>query len=574
MADAERLAPRPRVAYLMNPSRRSSESIAIEANVVDAAARTLTSSRIHISQARIELIEKVSDSVRPDWPFAIPGFIDAHIHIESSMLVPSEFARIAVCHGTVATVSDPHEIGNVLGVAGVDWMIDNAGRVPLKFFFGAPSCVPATAFESAGATIDAEQIGRLLDRDEIHYLAEMMNYLGVLAGDKDVAAKLRVARQVGKPVDGHAPGLAGDEAVRYIQAGITTDHECVTHEEALHKLVHGMKILIREGSAAKNFESLRPLIDRFPNRVMLCSDDKHPDDLVIGHINQLVSRAVREGTDPFNAILAACINPIEHYALPVGRLRVGDQADFVLVEDLRDFKVVSTFIDGDRVFDGERTSIESVPCQRVNRFDCREKVAGDFVIRSRSSGQSETTVRVIEARDGSLVTGQSEAALRVVGGRIESDVSSDVLKFAVVNRYREAAPAIAFIRGFGLRRGAIASSVGHDSHNILAVGSDDESLCRVVNAVIAQHGGIAAGSQGDAHVLPLPIAGIMTDRPATEVADAYQQIDRFAKQTLGSTLSAPLMTLSFMALLVIPELKLSDLGLFDVGRFGFVRVEL
>lgn len=567
------------------------------ARLIDIENRRFFPARIVIAGDRIAAIEPLEPSAVAEeaLPFALPGYIDAHVHIESSMLVPSEFARLAVGHGTVATVSDPHEIANVLGVPGVDFMIDNGRQVPLKFHFGAPSCVPATAFETAGATIDSDQIATLLARDEVLYLAEMMNYPGVLHQDPEVLAKIGHAIRAGKPIDGHAPGLRGQDAAHYAAAGITTDHECVSLEEAIDKLAAGMRILIREGSAAKNFASLFPLIDRYPGRVMFCSDDKHPDDLLQGHIDQLVRRAVQQGADLFHVLAAACITPIRHYRLPVGTLQVGDFADFQLIDNLTDFRNLETIINGETVALNGRALFGSVPCPAMNRFDCQPTVADDFavaadpdvsaccgVIRNaaeapaasggNTSGHSSDSarVRVIEAIDRSLLTGQRIGELPVRNGRVVADVEHDLLKLAVINRYRPAPPAVAFIHGFGLRHGAIASSVGHDSHNILAVGGDDEAIAAAVNLVIRHRGGIVAIADDRELALPLPIAGLMTDHDGATVAAEYQRIDQFVKAELGSPLTAPFTTLSFMALLVIPRLKLSDLGLFDCETFSLL----
>ncbi len=540
------------------------------ANLIDIVKRQIYAARITVADSRIQSIQPLADQADPSLRYALPGFVDAHVHIESSMLVPSEFARLAVVHGTVATVSDPHEIANVLGVAGIDFMIANGRQVPLKFFFGAPSCVPATAFETAGAAIDADQIAQLLARDEILYLAEMMNYPGVLMGDPQVLAKIRHAVAAGKPVDGHAPGLRGRPAAAYAAAGISTDHECVTLQEALDKLNAGMSILIREGSAAKNFDALFPLIDRFPERVMLCSDDKHPDDLLRGHINELVSRALAKGADLFHVLTAACINPVRHYRLSVGTLRIGEPADFQLVDNLTDFRTVETFIDGVSVAREGKPKFGSVRCETINHFNCEPKTPGQFAVAAPASTATTAAVRVVEAIDRSLLTGEQSAMLPVAGGQIQPLAEQDILKLAVVNRYRPAPPAVAFIHGFGLRSGAIASSVGHDSHNILAVGVDDGSLCTAVNLVIENRGGIVAIGNEQQHLLPLPIAGLMSDRDGRSVAADYQRIDQFVKSALGSKLTTPFTTLSFMALLVIPKLKLSDLGLFDCETFSLV----
>lgn len=532
----------------------------IFANLIDIKGRATYPARITIKDDRIADIRRLQHNTDADiLPYVLPGFVDAHVHIESSMLVPSEFARLAVRHGTVATVSDPHEIANVMGVAGIDFMIDDGNKVPFKFFFGAPSCVPATSFESAGATIDSDSIARLMARDDIHYLAEMMNYPGVLSGDAEIISKLDAAKQAGKPIDGHAPGLTGQDGIDYAAAGITTDHECTTLAEAEHKLKNGMKIQIREGSAAKNFGALFPLIDRYPDSIMFCSDDKHPDDLTESHINALVRRSIDCGCELYNVLRAACINPVEHYGLAVGTLSVGDPADFIVVEDIDNWTVAETYIAGKLVAKQGESRIEPVTSPVINHFNCQRKTPNDFKL-----SRDEVPTRAIEAIDGSLVTNSIT---------VNPATDADLATLVVVNRYRDAPVAQCFIRGFGIQRGAIASCVGHDSHNILAVGIDEHEICAAVNQIIDHRGGIAAVEGDQRRILPLPVAGIMTTADGDTVARQYKQIDEMAKSQLGITLSAPFMTLSFMALLVIPSLKLSDRGLFDAESFQFAIKE-
>lgn len=500
--------------------------------------------------------------------FIMPGFIDAHIHIESSMLVPSEFAKLAVAHGTIATISDPHEIANVMGLEGVNFMIENGKNTPFKFYFGAPSCVPATAYESSGASINSDAIKALLAKDEIKYLSEMMNYPGVLNKDKEVMQKLAWAKLFNKPVDGHAPGLRGESLNAYIQSGMSTDHECFSFEEGLEKLEKGMKILVREGSAAKNFEALISLLPLYYENMMFCSDDKHPDDLILGHINDLCSRAIKKGMDLFKVLQVACINPINHYNLDVGQLRVGDSADFLVVKDLYEFQTIRTYISGNKLFDNGATFLTPVYFKVINNFNISDKEISDFSYKSNAS-----KIKVIEAYNGELVTGTSIENSTIINGDLISNTERDVLKIAVVNRYNDQKPAIGFIKNFGLKEGAIASSVGHDSHNIVVVGVTDEDLCKAVNLLVKFKGGICALSRTKEMILPLPIAGIMSDQEGRIVADKYAQIDAFSKE-LGSTLEAPFMTLSFMALLVIPSLKLSDKGLFDVQNFSFTSLKV
>lgn len=540
-------------------------SFSIEGQYVDIPGREIYPALITVENRRITAIRKISDAPSH---FILPGFIDAHVHIESSMLVPSEFARLAVVHGTVATVSDPHEIANVCGMEGVEYMINDGKQVDFKFYFGAPSCVPATPFETAGGEINAADIDSLLAREEVVYLAEMMNWPGTVNRDPLVMEKINIARRYGKPVDGHAPGLRGDLAEKYASAGITTDHECFTAAEALEKLKLGMKILIREGSAAKNFEALADLIDEHPDHLMFCSDDKHPDSLALGHINELVARAVAKGKDLFDVLKIACINPIQHYSLDVGELRVGDWADFITVKDLRGFQVERTFINGELMADAGKTLIPSVKSPIINNFNASPKVAADF--RLKADGEK---ARIIEAIDGQLITPEMIGEIKVEGGWAVSSPEKDILKIAVVNRYQDTKPVVAFVKNFGLKRGAIASSVAHDSHNIIVVGVDEHSMAKAVNLLVETKGGIAAVAEGREKVLPLPVGGIMSAADGYQVAEEYTEIDRMAKK-LGSTLQSPFMTLSFMALLVIPELKLSDKGLFDGRKFEFADLYL
>ena len=546
-----------------------SVSLSIQVNVIDLATRTIQPGTIHITDGRIVAIVPTGANA-PDaaLPYALPGFVDAHVHIESSLLVPTEFARLAVTHGTVATVSDPHEIGNVLGVAGVEFMLENASHSPFKFCFGAPSCVPATSFETAGAEITTADIAKLFENPKIGYLAEMMNWPGVLHRDSDVMAKIALAHAAGRPVDGHAPGLRGDDAAHYASAGISTDHECFTAAEARDKLAVGMKILIREGSAARNFDALIELLPEHYADMMFCSDDKHPDTLVLGHINQLVQRAVALGNNLFDVLQVACVNPVEHYKLHVGLLREGDPADFIIVTDLRDFKVQQTYLNGQLVAENGQSLLPAAPILVVNNFHAQPVEDVDFRL---SAPSEHPALRVIECFDGQLITARVDLPATVVNGLVVPNIANDVLKLAVINRYQpQVAPAVAFIRGFGLTHGALASSVGHDSHNITAVGCDDASLARAVNLVIAAKGGLAAvGADGQEILVPLPVAGLMSDQDGTAVAAAYAAIDALSKQ-MGSPLGAPFMTLSFMALLVIPSLKLSDKGLFDGQIFAFV----
>ena len=537
----------------------------IQGNIVDIDNKEIFKGEVQFENGKITAIRKSNHTIED---YIIPGFVDAHIHIESAMLVPSEFAKIAVTHGTIATVSDPHEIANVLGVKGVDFMIENGKKVPLKFNFGAPSCVPATSFESAGAIIDADDIKKMMANPDIKYLAEMMNYPGVLSDDDEVLKKIAWAKHYNKPIDGHAPGLIGDDLTKYIAAGISTDHECFTYDEGLEKLQKGMNVIIREGSAAKNFEALIDLLPEYFEKMMFCSDDKHPDDLLLGHINQLCKRAVAKGMDIFKVLQVACINPVKHYNLEVGLLQEGDPADFVVIEDLQKFNVLETYINGELVAKNGESFIKSVPFDILNNFNTDKKKIEDFRVAA-----SSPKIRVIEALDGELVTNEIQCNSKIIDRNLVSNTKEDVLKMTVVNRYQNSKPSIAFIKNFGIKRGAIASSVGHDSHNIIAIGTSDEFICKAVNLLIQHKGGICAINETTEKVVALPIAGIMSDQPAEIIGKSYAELDAMAKK-MGSTLRAPFMSLSFMALLVIPSLKLSDQGLFDGTTFKFTSLEI
>lgn len=559
-------------------------------NVVDVFAKKIYPATLVVSEGKIQSITPIveetnSHTSTKKYAYILLGFIDSHVHIESSMLVPSEFAKLAVKHGTVATVSDPHEIANVCGMQGVQFMIENGKTVNFKFNFGAPSCVPATIFETAGAALNSEDVKALLQLPEIKYLSEMMNFPGVLYNDDEVIKKIDYALQLGKPIDGHAPGLMGDKAKAYITANnqftnqnknivISTDHECFTKEEALSKLSYGMKIIIREGSAAKNFEALIDLLHDYENEILFCSDDKHPDSLVVNHINALCARAVAKGIDVFKVLKAACINPVLHYKLDVGLLKVGDTADFIVCEDLVNFKVSETYINGELVMKNDESFIKTSPAIAINYFNCNAITAEQLKL-EHAYFNNQKNLPVIEVLDGQLITNKIEIDSNLVlnNGTIESNTNIDVLKMVVVNRYNNAPIAFGLVKNVGLKQGALASSVAHDSHNIVAVGVDDESLCQAINLVIEAKGGVSTsyykeGWQND--ILPLPVAGLMSTNDGVEVASKYSHLDDLSKQVLGSTLGSPFMSLSFLALLVIPHIKLSDKGLFDGDSFSFI----
>ncbi len=525
----------------------------IKANLVDIKKRVIYPAEVKVDDGVICSVKKIDEKCDN---YILPGFIDAHIHIESSMLIPSEFARLAVLHGTVATVSDPHEIANVLGVSGVEFMLKNASQTNFKFYFGASPCVPATPFETSGAVLTLDDIKKLLQNPKIKFLSEVMNFPGVLNSDADMMAKISVAKKENKVIDGHAPNLTGDDLTTYIKAGISTDHEAFSYEEGLEKLKKGMKILVREGSAAKNFEALHKLIDDYHEDMMFCSDDRHPNDLLIGHINDMVVRAISLGHNLFDVLEMACLNPIEHYDLDVGSLNLGDSADFIVVNNLKDFKIHQTVINGIVVSKNATSNLSSVKVEMLNNFKATHKKAKDFY-----TPKCKNT-EVIQVVDHELMTYEKIS---------HNDDLADVLKIAVINRYEDVAiKGIAYVKGFGLKEGAIASSVAHDSHNIIVVGCDDEVMAEAVNLVISTKGGVSAVSKTKSSLLELGIAGIMSSKDGFDVARKYEEIDSFVKSKLGSTLSAPFMTLSFMALLVIPEIKLSDKGLFDGRSFHFI----
>jgi adenine deaminase len=528
--------------------------------LVDIHLRDIYPAEISVSAGVIESIIRID---RAPEVFIIPGLIDSHIHIESSMITPGAFALTAVKHGTTSVVSDPHEIANVLGIDGVNYMIEDGKKVPLKFNFGAPSCVPATDFESSGASLDHKAVGDLLDLPEIKYLSEMMNFPGVIYSDKEVHEKIELAKRVNKPVDGHAPGLTGDMLVKYVSAGISTDHECSNIEEAQEKISLGMKVLIREGSAARNLNSLKDLFNTNPDMIMLCSDDLHPEMLGERHINKLIGGLISSGYNTYDVLRSATVNPVEHYRLNAGLLREGDAADIVIVDSLEDMNVIETWIDGACVFRNEKALFTYKSGEAVNKFNCSELSVEDICIKNKGG-----YIRVIEAFEGELLTKE----ILVDSGTkefVDSDTGNDILKIVVKDRYNDSPAAVGFIKGFQLKKGAFASSVAHDSHNIIAVGTNDSDIVNVINQIISVKGGLAVSCLGNTHSLKLNIAGIMTTRSCNEVAEDYERLNMIVGE-YGCKMKAPFMTLSFMALLVIPDLKISDMGLFDGKKFELV----
>jgi adenine deaminase len=532
----------------------------VAGKLVDIHKRRIYPATISISNGKIAATE---EAVNNEQLFILPGFIDAHVHIESSMLTPGSFAMASVPHGTIGAVSDPHEIANVIGIEGVKFMIDDGKKSPFRFYFGAPSCVPATDMESSGARIGSKEIETLLGSTDIRYLAEMMNFPGVINGSEEVIEKIKIARRHKKPVDGHAPGLSGEPLRKYIKTGITTDHECSSIEEAIEKINLGMKIIIREGSAGRNLNALKALYAEYPDMIMLGSDDIHPEMLQKRHLEKLVASLVEEGFDLFNVLRSVTINPVLHYSLDAGLLRPGDPADFIVVDDLRKMNVLETWINGEKVFDRGVVLFEYKPAGQVNKFNCSPISAEDILIKNKGR-----EMRVIAAFDGELFTKEiiHETGAETI---IDSDTENDILKIIVKDRYLDSKPAVGFIKGFGLKSGAFASSVAHDSHNIIAIGTNDKDLLAAVNEIVKMKGGLTVSSSGTTNSLQLDIAGIMSTKSCQEVATEYEDLSAIVKD-LGCTMSAPFMTLSFMALLVIPELKLSDRGLFDGIRFKHV----
>ncbi len=537
----------------------------ISGNIVNVITGTIIKGIVTIADGKISHIEASDDVIDQ---FIIPGLVDAHIHIESSMMLPAEFARYSIVHGTVACVCDPHEIANVCGVAGVDYMIENGRHSPMKFFFGAPSCVPSTKFETSGAILDAAAVEELLQRNDIYFLAEMMNFPGVIHNNKQVHLKLQAARSAGKPVDGHAPDLNGEDLIAYVSGGISTDHECMTLADAEAKIALGMKVQIREGSAAKNFDDLLSLLDHHAENIMFCSDDKHPDDLLKnGHINSLIKRAVAKGYDPVKVLRVCSLNPVKHYKLDVGLLQIGDPADFNIVKNLTDFDIKSTYIGGEKVSEGGIALYPRyIPSEVINQFNAEKITISQLHVTP--SGKS---LNVIVVDDGQLFTYAHWMDLKIESGNVISDIENDVLKLVVYNRYQPSVPAIGFIKNIGIKNGALASTVSHDSHNIVAVGTSDEEIVSAINQIIESKGGILACQGMRTCLLPLPVGGTMSDSEGSIISRQYEEIDTMAKE-MGSTLKAPFMTLAFMSLLVIPKLKLSDKGLFDGTTFTFANL--
>jgi adenine deaminase len=503
--------------------------------------------------------------------FLCPGFIDGHVHLESAMVHPAEFARAVVPRGTTTVIADPHEIANVLGLEGVHYLLEETARLPLNVYLMAPSCVPASPLETAGAEITASDIAVLLKEERVLGLAEVMNFPGVLDRVPEVLQKLRAA--AGRPVDGHAPGLSGKDLCAYVAAGIGSDHECTTLQEALEKLRLGMAIMIREGSTAHNLEELLPLVmSGNASRCFFVSDDRHPADLLAhGHMDDILRRArARELLPPVVLIQMATLNAARYFRLwDLGAVAPGYRADLVVLDDLESFSVGMVFKDG-RLVARDGALLEGVlPVARAlppSTFRVPDLHPGRFRIPMQGS-----RVRTIGVVPRQIWTQALVEEATVQDGFVVADPQRDLLKIAVVERHRGSGRiGLGLVKGFGLKYGAIASSVAHDSHNIVAVGCSDEELALAVSEVVRLRGGqVVVAGKRVLEALPLPIAGLMSDRPLEEVR---RQVDRLnqAARGLGCALEAPLMTMAFMALVVIPELKLSDRGLVDVQAFSVV----
>ncbi|MDG5799366.1 adenine deaminase [Marinilabiliaceae bacterium ANBcel2] len=539
-------------------------------HIVDIENESIFPGSLTIRDGLIVKVARVNSREVPD-RYILPGFVDSHIHIESSMLLPSHFAAATVPHGTIAVICDPHEIANVCGKSGVYYMINNGLTVPLKFFNGAPSSVPATNFETSGACINSQDVLELLSNDQIWFLSEVMNYPGVINGDPEIDKKIASAKKLNKVIDGHAPGLSGKDLDYYISCGISTDHECSTYIEAKEKIMKGMKILIRDGSAAKNFKNLYPLISQFPDDVMLCTDDSHPDEILSnGHIDRIIRLGLSYGVDIFKLLKAAIINPIKHYKLPIGLLKEGDLADFIIVDSLKDLNVLSTFIDGSEAYNSEEGYKFSLsPQVAINNFCAKKVTHEDFLLKVPDYA---TYAQVINVKDGELITDIFNWDIREYRNNyLNGDLKQDIIKLVVYNRYSHSTPSIGFVKNIGLKDGAIGGTVAHDSHNIVVAGTDDQYIVELINNIVDNKGGIGIKCSEGLKILPLPVAGLMSLESVNEVALLYTEIDSLAKKS-GSQLSAPFMTLSFLSLLVIPSLKLSDKGLFCSDNFQFESI--
>ncbi|MCF8357528.1 MAG: adenine deaminase [Prolixibacteraceae bacterium] len=535
----------------------------IEGNIVDVVKREIFKGRIFFENniSKIERIEYVNDT-----NFILPGFIDAHLHIESTMLTPVEYSKIALKHGVIAAITDPHEIANVCGIDGINYMIDNAKKTPMKIYFGAPSCVPATPFENNGAIISAKEIEALFKSKKCFQLSEMMNFPGVINDDKDVWEKIKVAKKYNRKIDGHAPLLSGEGLKKYIEAGISTDHETTKLDEALEKIKDGMKIILRNSSASRDFLHLISLIETHPNKTMMCTDDCHPDDLEKGYINEMVKTAIEKGYNVFDVISIASKNAKDHYGTETGLLQLYDPADFIVIDNFKNFNIKKVFVNGIEQLNEDPIKKQNPKNEIINNFHQNKIFLND--VRFPSKNKKINAIRIIE---DSIITKKEKYQIKENVEYFESETEDDILKIVIVNRYKKAKPTVGFVNGFNLKKGAIGSSVAHDSHNIVVIGVSDKEICKAISSIQESKGGLVAVNGNETHLLPLPIGGIMSDKSCEEVSRQYKSLNNIAKE-MGCKIHAPFMTLSFMSLLVIPEIKIGDMGLFDVNKFSFINV--
>lgn len=536
----------------------------IEGNIVDIHNREIFPGSITIDKKGV--IVSIDRNLKKYDYYICPGFIDAHVHIESSMLIPEEFSKLAIRRGTIAIINDPHEIANVMGMEGINYMIENSSKSDIKMFFTIPSCVPATPFDSSGSVISSQDVEKMAASGKFIGLSEMMNVPGVLHQDPEVMSKLEIARRYHLKIDGHAPGLSGEELKQYIATGISTDHECVSVEEAKEKISNGMKILIREGSAAKNYEALKQLIATNPDDVMFCTDDSHPDELLLeGEIDKLVSRAIKDGFDLFDVLKIASYNPVLHYGIGVGTMKIGDSADFIKIRNLESFETLAVYIGGIEKFNLNKKAVinPNESSKAINNFQRHVISISDI------SKPVEKELVCIKVFQGEIITGRADFTIPSPSLNFESDIERDILKIVYLNRYQNSPPKVGFISGFGLKEGAFATSISHDSHNIIAVGCSDKDILDVINTVIEEKGGLAVKNNNGIMKLSLPFAGIMTCASGEKTAFAWNKLTHELNR-MGCMFDSPFMTLSFMSLIVIPQLKIGEQGLFDFNSFKFI----
>ena len=534
----------------------------VAGNIVDVVSKRIFKGELRVQGGFISSIKELENV--PDC-YILPGLVDSHVHIESSLLIPSRFADLVVRKGTLGVVTDPHEIANVLGEIGIDFMINDASKTPLEIRFGVPSCVPATPFETSGFKLGSNKVESLLKREEVVCLAELMDYPGVIRRDLEVMKKIVAAKRLGKKIDGHAPGLKGEDLKKYAAAGVSADHECSTIEEALDKIRLGMMIQIREGSAAKDFEALYSLIESHPDCVMLCTDDTHPDDLFEnGHIDNLIRKGLEKGCSLMNLLRASSYNAIKHYGLDLGLLQLRDSADFIIIDNPESFKVQSSYMKGNCIYKDGEVLFESHNEILLNNFYRKEIKLEDIQVEAK-----DCDVHVMTVSDGNLVTGWGSGRPKVEEGKLVSDTNKDLLKMVVMSRYNNEKPVVGFAQGFGFKKGAISASIAHDSHNIIAVGTKDSDILNALNTLIELKGGMVASEGNETRSVKLDVAGLMSNKRGEDLLVEYTYLSDFTK-TFGSSFHSPFMTLAFMSLLVIPKLKLSDKGLFDVEQFKLI----